>query len=131
MLVTARTEGLICLVAMLVVSLFFQMQSKILADQASALMARHGMSIGETVQAVVQEGFVWRVILIGVLAGVTFVLWFLALTRLDLSLVMPVVAVGLLFNTLASGAILGEALTTNRIVGAAIVTVGLVMVLRS
>lgn len=128
---TARTEGLICLVAMLVVSLFFQMQSKILADQASALMARHGMSIGETVQAVVQEGFVWRVILIGVLAGVTFVLWFLALTRLDLSLVMPVVAVGLLFNTLASGAILGEALTTNRIVGAAIVTVGLVMVLRS
>jgi len=59
------------------------------------------------------------------------IVWILALSRVDVSIAYPMLSIGYVVNALAAWSLLGEALTTQRVVGIGIIIVGVVVLSRS
>jgi len=72
-----------------------------------------------------------RLAVVGILAASLFVIWLLALTKLDLSLALPLASIALVVNAVGSGLLLGEQLSALRVGGVLVVAVGIAMVLKS
>lgn len=128
---SARAEGLALIALMFVMSLVFQIQLKIIADDVAPVLARQAPDLWTKVEALFHVAVTWRSLATLVLAGLLFLVWFLALMRLDLSLALPLASVGIVFNSLGSGILLKEELTAGRITGVLAVAVGIVLILRS
>lgn len=128
---TDRSIGLIFIILMLVVSFAFQVQAKHLATELSGMIARLGGSAGDWLQTLVREGPWLRGMIVLTLAALAFVLWILALARLELSFALVFAAAGLAFNTIGSGLLLNEVITIGRIVGIGFVTAGLIITIVS
>ena len=63
--------------------------------------------------------------------GISVIVWILALSRVDVSIAYPMLSIGYVVNALAAWSLLGEALTTQRIMGIGIIIVGVVVLSRS
>lgn len=63
--------------------------------------------------------------------SVSAVLWILTLSRAELSVAYPIVSLGYLLTAIASWYFLGEHLTPMRLVGIAIIVIGVYFVARS
>jgi multidrug transporter EmrE-like cation transporter len=63
--------------------------------------------------------------------GVSVIVWILALSRVDVSIAYPMLSIGYVVNALAAWSLLGEALTTQRVMGIGIIIVGVVVLTRS
>lgn len=61
----------------------------------------------------------------------SLVAWIMALSRADLSVVYPMVSLGIAFNALLAWWLLGETLGAQRIAGIAVIMVGVWLVARS
>jgi drug/metabolite transporter (DMT)-like permease len=125
-----RTSGLFYIAAMLLLSLAFQYQMKLLATDVGPVLSRAG-DLGVKLQGMLQGSVVWRLVLVLVLAAILFVIWLLALTKLELSVALPLASVALVVNTVGAGLLLGEALGMLRVAGTLTVAVGIAMVLKS
>ena len=128
---SARTEGLIFVVLLLVMSFIFQIQLKLFADQIAPILSRHDLGIWSKAKAVSSDVFAWRPLLIAVLAVLLFAVWFLALTKLELSVALPVASVALVINSVGSALMLGENLSSLRLAGVLTVAAGIALVLKS
>ncbi len=126
-----RTIGLICIAALLLLSFVFQYQMKIFANEIAPILSRSETSMMEKIGKLLRVSFAWRVALVSSLAGLLFVFWLLALTKLDLSVALPLASVALVLNAVGSGLLLGEGLSVLRIAGVITVAGGIAMVLRS
>jgi len=62
---------------------------------------------------------------------VGMVLWIMALSRTDVSVAYPMLSVGFALNALLAWWLLGEAVTVQRLVGIAVIMVGVALVARS
>jgi multidrug transporter EmrE-like cation transporter len=62
---------------------------------------------------------------------VSVVVWILGLSRVDVSVAYPLLSLGYVVNALAAWWLFGETPTAQRIVGIAIILVGVVLVARS
>lgn len=100
-----------------------------------------GMS-GRKIQAALIEGAsrldaVWTIasngyVVLGLgLYGLGAVLWLLVLARLDVSMAYPFVGLGFVLTMMLGYLILGESLSTTRIVGTLLIAAGVVLVARS
>jgi drug/metabolite transporter (DMT)-like permease len=72
----------------------------------------------------------------GVLGGVTcyvvsVVVWLVALSRVDVSIVYPMLSVGYVVNALLAMWLFGEAVTLQRWIGIGVILVGVTLVARS
>lgn len=125
-----RTEGILLIVLMIGVSLVFQVQMKLFA-------ASLGSAVGETrnwpgaASAIVATSLTWRGLVIVVLAGLAFLLWLLALTRLELSFALPIASISIIVSALGGGLWLGEQLGWMRVLGLLTTAIGIALVLRS
>jgi uncharacterized membrane protein len=128
---TARTEGLMLMGVLLVVSCLFQVQLKLFAGELAPALARTLDQGVSRFDMVLRAVIGWRPLLIAVLAATLFSVWLLALTRLDLSLALPLAAVALAINALVGGLLLGEVMSLARIMGMAVITAGVLLVVRS
>lgn len=128
---SARIEGLIFIAVMLALSFLFQLQAKLFADQIAPLLSRPAASFGSIIGALARELIAWRPFFIGLLGTLILTTWLLALTRLELSFALPVAALGIVINTVGSSLLLGETMSTERLVGTGFVALGLYFVLRS
>ena len=63
--------------------------------------------------------------------AVSLVLWILALSRSDVSVVYPMVSIGFALNALLAWWLLGEAVTPLRMLGIGVIVVGVYLVARS
>lgn len=63
--------------------------------------------------------------------GLSLVVWIMALSRADLSVVYPMVSLGFALNAFLAWWLLGEALSPQRIAGIAVIMVGVWLVARS
>ncbi|TAN48749.1 MAG: 4-amino-4-deoxy-L-arabinose transferase [Betaproteobacteria bacterium] len=63
--------------------------------------------------------------------AVSLVLWILALSRSDVSVVYPMVSIGFALNALLAWWLLGEAVTPLRMLGIGVIIVGVYLVARS
>lgn len=127
-----RLEGLLAVAVLIGLSFAFQFQMKLLANEIAPLLQRADLDwagkswmIGETLVSS------WRPVLICLLAVSLFLLWFLALTRLELSVALPVASLALVTNAIGSGVLLGEAMGPLRIGGVLLTAVGIAMVIKS
>jgi multidrug transporter EmrE-like cation transporter len=125
-----RGQGLLYIGAMVLLSCLFQYQSKILADDIAPILAR-AATIGDKMQGLMQGALIVRLVIVLGLAGLLFVVWLLALTKLDLSVALPLAAIALVVNAIGTGVLLGEEIGALRIGGVLTVAAGIVMVLKS
>lgn len=126
-----RIEGLLAIAALIAMSFVFQVQLKLLANEIGPLLARSDLDWSCKAWTVLRALAAWRPVLIAVLAVSLFLLWFMALTRLDLSVALPVASLALVINSVGSGLLLGEAMGPLRIGGVLFVALGLMMVVKS
>ena len=63
--------------------------------------------------------------------ALSLVFWIMALSRADLSATYPMVSLGFALNALLAWWVLGEALSAQRLVGIAVIMVGVALVARS
>lgn len=126
-----RFEGLLAISAMILLSFVFQIQLKLLANEIAPLIARTDIDLSSKSWTIGRALISWRPLVIAMLAATLFILWFLALTRLDLSVALPVASLALVVNAIGSGLLLGESMGLARIAGVLLVAFGLVLVLKS
>jgi len=125
-----RGQGLLYIAAMVLLSFLFQYQSKILADDMAPILAKAD-TISDKMQGLMQGVLIVRLLFVLGLAGLLFVVWLLALTKLDLSVALPLAAIALVVNAIGAGLLLGEEIGALRIGGVLAVAAGIVMVLKS
>jgi multidrug transporter EmrE-like cation transporter len=63
--------------------------------------------------------------------GVSLLLWLVALSRLPVSVAYPMLSVGYVVNAAAAAFLYGEALTMQKIIGIALISVGVVVLSRT
>jgi drug/metabolite transporter (DMT)-like permease len=125
-----RMQGLIYIGVMVVMSCAFQYQAKLLADGIAPILARDA-GLADKMAELLQAATIVRLALVLALAAALFVVWLLALTKLDLSVALPLAAIALVVNAIGTGLLLGEELGALRIGGVVTVALGIVMVLGS
>jgi multidrug transporter EmrE-like cation transporter len=122
-----RTQGILLVAVMIAISLMFQVQVKLLA--ASLTPALTKMDNWQDIAAVVTRNcLTWRAFFVVVLAGLAFILWLLALTRLELSYALPIASISIVISAVGGGLWLGEDLSWMRIVGILIIATGIGLV---
>lgn len=127
---STRSEGIALIFLLIGLTLISQVQMKLFgAAFANALSRAEGWR--ETILSVVAVAATWQGLLIGFLAVAQFVVWLMALARLDLSLAIPVFSLGFLVVALGGGYWLGEDLNLLRIAGLLTTAMGISLVICS
>lgn len=111
----------------------------VLLNAAAQLLLKAGVErvgvIGLSWNGIVSSGFRLALepyILGGLLCYVvSVVVWILALSRVDVSIAYPMLSIGYVVTALAAWALLGENLSMVRIVGIAVIILGVFLVARS
>lgn len=128
---SARAEGIVMLVVMVALSAVFQVQVKLLAGQLGSALAHQDPGLIGIVLSAVRSMISWRGAFMVALAGFLFLLWLLALTKLELSYALPLVSVSLVVTAVGGGLWLGEGLSLLRVAGLLLTAAGIWMVLRT
>ena len=126
-----RTTGLIYIAVLLLLSFVFQYQMKIFANEIAPTLSRTASGASEKLGSLLRVSILWRMALVFGLAGLLFVFWLLALTKLDLSVALPLASIALVLNAVGSGLLLGEGMSMLRIAGVMTVACGIALVLKS
>lgn len=127
---SSRLQGILLIILVIGISLVLQVQMKLFGSAfASALAKADGLA--KAIAAVFQVSLSWRGVLVALLAGAQFVIWLMALARIDLSLAVPILSLGLLVVALSGGAWLGEDLNLLRVLGVCLTAVGVGMIIGS
>jgi drug/metabolite transporter (DMT)-like permease len=124
-----RTEGIVLIALMIALSLVFQVQAKLFASTLGPLLAK--VQDWRGIAALLAAFLSLRGFSIVALACLLFVLWLLALTRLELSFALPIASISLVATTIGGGLWLGEDLNWMRIVGLVTTAIGIGLVVRS
>jgi drug/metabolite transporter (DMT)-like permease len=109
----------------------FQTQLKLFANELAPSLDKANENLLLKLQTAIGVAFGWRPFLITILGCVDFLLWLLVLTRIELSLALPVASITLMVNTIGGGLLLGESLTLVRILGVLAMAVGITLVLQT
>ena len=128
---TTRIESLGLVAALVLMSFIFQYQLKMLANEVAPIVGTIRGPLATLAMKLLSSITIWRVPIIIVLALALFLVWFLMLTRLELSVALPIASITLVVNTIGNGMLLGEALSPLRIGGILLVAIGITIVLNS
>lgn len=126
-----KLDSLVLIVLLVAMSFVFQIQLKIFANDIAPALGGGGSSFGARIAVVAKAAIGWRPLLIMMLAAGLFVVWLMTLSRLDLSVALPLASIALVVNSVGAGLLLGEPLSWMRIVGIFTVAAGILLVLRS
>ncbi len=125
-----RTQGILLVAVMIAMSLVFQVQVKLLASSLTPALTKTG-NWQDIAAAVIRNCLSWRAFFVVVLAGLVFIIWILALTRLDLSFALPIASISFVVTAVGGGLWLGEQLSLIRIVGLVTTAIGIALVVIS
>jgi hypothetical protein len=125
-----RTTGLLYIGALLVLSFVFQYQMKVLAGEIAPILSKP-TDIVDKVHDLSRASVAWRLLVVLTLAALLFSFWLLALTKLDLSVALPLASITLVVNAVGIGLLVGEELGILRIGGVVTVAAGIAMILKS
>jgi drug/metabolite transporter (DMT)-like permease len=125
-----RTEGILLIALMIALSQVFQVQMKLFASTLGPLLS-NTQSWGAIAGALVKASFSLRGFCVVVLGALLFLLWLLALTRLELSFALPIASISIVITAVGGGLWLGEDLNWVRILGLVTTAIGIGLVVRS
>jgi len=128
--ISSRVEGILLIVLVIGLSLIFQVQMKLFgAEFASALAKASGVTA--TLAALLEVSLSWRGLFVALVACAQFIVWLMALVRLDLSFAIPMLSLGLLVVAWSGGMWLGEDLNWVRVAGLCATALGIGLVISS
>jgi len=130
-MMNARHEGLLMIGILVLLSFVFQLQMKLFANELAPLLKQFNHGLAANLGSFVAIAIGWRPLFILFLASMLFLIWLLVLTRLELSLALPLASVALVVNSVGTGIWLGESLTILRVLGIISVAIGIMLVLKS
>jgi multidrug transporter EmrE-like cation transporter len=128
---TDRSQGLALIGLLVFLSFAFQVQLKHFANEIAPQLAQQGVGFSDRMRGVLASAVNWRSVVILLLAGSLFVVWLLVLTKLELSLAMPLASIALVLNAVGGGLLVGEGLSPLRLLGVLVVALGIAIVLKS
>jgi len=129
-MLNSRVEGILLVVLVIGLSLVFQVQMKLFgAEFASALTKADGVTAN--VAALLEVSLSWRGFFVALVACAQFIVWLMALARLDLSFAIPMLSLGLLVVAWSGGMWLGEDLNWVRVAGLCATALGIGLVMYS
>ena len=129
-MINSCVEGILLIVLVIGLSLIFQVQMKLFsAEFASALAKADG--VVATVTVLLEDSLTWRGFFVALVACAQFIVWLMALARLDLSLAIPMLSLGLLVVAWSGGMWLGEDLNWVRVAGLCATGLGIGLVMYS
>lgn len=128
---SGNASGYAAIAVLVVLSFLFQTQLKQIAMDVAPVLARADLGLTDRLWSAIRTIMTWRAALVVTIAGALFVIWFFALTKLDLSVALPLASIALVINAIGGGLLLGEPLSWGRIVGAVTVAAGIALVLNS
>jgi drug/metabolite transporter (DMT)-like permease len=128
---SGNASGYAAIALLVVLSFLFQTQLKQIAMEVAPVLARAELGLADRLWSVMRTILTWRAALVVTIAGALFVIWFFALTKLDLSVALPLASIALVVNAIGGGLMLGEPLSWTRIAGAITVATGIALVLNS
>ena len=126
-----NASGYAAIAVLVVLSFLFQTQLKQIAMEVAPVLARADLGLTDRLWSMIRMMMTWRAALVVAIAGALFAIWFFALTKLDLSVALPLASVALVVNAIGGGLMLGEPLSWTRIAGAVTVAAGIALVLKS
>lgn len=125
-----RAEGILLIALMIALSLVFQVQLKLFASTLGPLLAKT-QDWRDVLGTLLATSFGWRGLFILMLASLLFLLWLLALTRLELSFALPIASIAFVITSVGGGLWLGEDLSWMRVLGLVTTAVGIGLVVYS
>lgn len=125
-----RSQGILIIIVMIALSLVFQVQMKIVATTLGILLSK-AQSWHGWLTAVTETALSWRALGVVVLAASVFILWLLALSRLELSFALPIASIALVVTAVGGGLWLGESLSWMRMLGLITTAAGIALVISS
>lgn len=128
---SGNASGYAAIVVLVVLSFLFQTQLKQIAMDVAPVLARADLGLTDRLWSALRTIVTWRAALVVIIAGALFAIWFFALTKLDLSVALPLASIALVINAIGGGLMLGEPLSWGRIVGAVTVAAGIALVMNS
>jgi uncharacterized membrane protein len=124
-----RLQGLLIIGLLLILSLIFQVQMKLFANEIAPMLAAANQSLLSKAHRLLAATMGLRPLFIVLLAGLLFLIWLLTLTQLELSLALPLASIALVINALGGGLLLGETMSLTRVLGIAAIALGITLVL--
>lgn len=125
-----RNQGIAIIIVMIALSLVFQVQMKIVATTLGLLLAK-AQTWHDWLAAITETALSWRALGVMMLAASVFILWLLALARLELSFALPIASIALVVTAVGGGLWLGESLSWVRILGLITTAAGIALVISS
>jgi multidrug transporter EmrE-like cation transporter len=128
---TDRSQGLALIGLLVFLSFAFQIQLKHFANEIAPQLAQGGIGFSDRLRGVISTAMNWRSVVIILLGGLLFVVWLLVLTKLELSVAMPLASIALVLNAVGGGLMIGEGISPLRAIGVLVVATGIGIVLKS
>jgi multidrug transporter EmrE-like cation transporter len=128
---TDRSQGLALVGLLVLLSFAFQIQLKQFANEIAPQLAQGGVGFSDRMRGLMAAAMNWRSAVILLLAGLLFVVWLLVLTKLELSVAMPLASIALVLNAVGGGLLIGEGISPLRAFGVMVVALGIGIVLKS
>jgi drug/metabolite transporter (DMT)-like permease len=129
-MINSRAEGILLIVLVIGLSLVFQVQMKLFSAELAAALTKAN-SVAASVTALLEVSLTWRGLFVALVACAQFIVWLMALARLDLSLAIPMLSLGLIVVAWSGGVWLGEELNWVRVAGLCATALGICLVMYS
>ena len=118
---------------------FFLVLTGVLLNAAAQLLIKAGaetagqfsFTLDNIWRAGLHFALQWQILLGLTCYAISVVVWILALTRVQVSIAYPMLSLGYVVTAFAAWMLFGEALTAQKLVGIAIIIVGVVVVARA
>ena len=117
--------------ALVLTGVLLNAAAQLLIKAGAETVGRFSFTLDNIWQAGLHFALQWQILLGLAFYAVSVVVWILALTRVQVSIAYPMLSLGYVVTAFAAWWLFGEALTAQKLIGIAIIIVGVIVVARS
>jgi multidrug transporter EmrE-like cation transporter len=120
-------------------SALFYILTGVVLNSAAQLLLKTGtnrlgiidLSTGNLFLTLIQIASQWPIILGALCYGISFIVWIIGLSRVDVSIAYPMLSIGYIINAVGAHYWLGENLSIQRMVATGIILLGVLLLVKS
>lgn len=117
--------------ALVLTGVLLNAAAQLLIKSGAETAGHFSFTAGHIWQALLHFALQWQILLGLTFYAVSVVVWILALTRVQVSIAYPMLSLGYVVTAFAAWWLFGEALTVQKLLGIAVIIVGVVLVARA
>ena len=117
--------------ALVLTGVLLNATAQLLIKSGAETIGAFAFTAGNLWRAGLHFALQWQILLGLACYAISVVVWILALTRVQVSVAYPMLSLGYVVTALAAWWLFGEALTVQKLLGIAVIIVGVVIMARS